>query len=329
MPSSGWRALEALPLVFLLAAGLAPGGCSWGNYSNDDLEFMSALPERVDVAAVIPVLSGPQPVEQAELYLSTRKAINDFNAMVDALLGLIDTIRSYPPTSRAPDARTWGPFPADRHPGWQVQMVVTRNANDARFDYHVDFQRQATALQDGTEWQPLISGWYAASGGVRKGTGHISVDTQPLRAVAFDPGVGRLVTLDVDYDTSQFPVTVSLSFTTLAVDGHPEIPTQGTYAYSAQETGGGSLVFDLLADPLPGPMGLETLHVTSQWLGTGAGRADVQLLGGDVTVEIKQTECWDQQARAVYNDKPWSVAEDVPGNPPGDAAVYCPVIPAP
>jgi len=49
-------------------------------------------------------------------------------------------------------------------------------------------------------------------------------------------------------------------------------------------------------------------------------------------IRLKQVECWDQQAMTVYNDKPWSTAENVPpGDPPGTGNPddYCPAIPAP
>ena len=89
-------------------------GC--GNYSNEDLEFTTALPERSQLAAVIPVRSsiiGPEP---AELYRLSRTVALVFNGIVDAFLTLVDGIRAFPPTTRAPNLRVWGPFPAENQP---------------------------------------------------------------------------------------------------------------------------------------------------------------------------------------------------------------------
>src|SRR5207253_6776121 len=85
-----------------LALALA-GGCGKGDYSNEDLEFFSVLPERGDIIADIPSSSASAPADQAELYVATRKAINDFNGLVDEFLGLIDAVRSNRPTVRLSD----------------------------------------------------------------------------------------------------------------------------------------------------------------------------------------------------------------------------------
>ena len=58
--SAAGRPLAAL-LAALLAAAAA-GGCVTGNYSNEDLEFMSALPERGDVVVEVLRAEGYDPV---------------------------------------------------------------------------------------------------------------------------------------------------------------------------------------------------------------------------------------------------------------------------
>ena len=84
-------------------------GC--GNYSNEDLEFMNALPERQDLTAAIPARSAIL-IGTADLYRMTRNVALVFNGISEALLTVIDTIRAYPPTTRQPNGRIWGPFPA-------------------------------------------------------------------------------------------------------------------------------------------------------------------------------------------------------------------------
>jgi hypothetical protein len=319
-------------LVLALAAA---AGCGNGNYSNEDLEFMSALPERGDVVVTIPTQSPLVPAEMAELYVSTRAAVNDFNDLVTTFLGLIDGIRSRAPQSRLTDERIWGPLPADGHPGWDVQMVVDRNVPvDGGADvalgyaYRLDLRRSGTLTQPGTSWTTLLSGSYQAMGGVRRGIGQMDITTQPLRDAGFDPGLGHLVAMHVDFDTSHFPISVSSTVTNVnnsGNDGAAVLTAQ--YHYRTQSDGRAALAYDLWADAVAGTGGVEKLSVTSAWLGTGEGRADATIVEGDA-INKQQTECWNQQFRAVYNDKPWAADENVPADPPGEPALYCQPIPA-
>ena len=76
----------------------------------------------------------------------TRNVVVIFNGVVDSFLTLIDAIRSYSPTTRQPDERIWGPFPAQDQPGWEVRMVMTRQ-DLATFSYDGRFpadRRRAT-----------------------------------------------------------------------------------------------------------------------------------------------------------------------------------------
>jgi len=60
----------------LLAATLLAGAC--GNYSNEDLEFMNAVPAREDLAANMP-RSMILPANEAELSRDTHDVIRTFN----------------------------------------------------------------------------------------------------------------------------------------------------------------------------------------------------------------------------------------------------------
>lgn len=290
----------------------AAAGC--GNYSNEDLEFMAALPEKADLATAVPTRSALTLGETAEYYRLTRDVSRIFNGITGAFLGLIDSIRAYPPTTRHPSERIWGPFPSENQPGWMIQMVMTRAG--ATFTYRLEFQ---PASDPSSAWLPLIRGWYAATGGVRRGQGEITVDTAPLRAAGVDPGLGFLDHLTVDYTTSEFPIDVKLSFVNFANPLKPDDPTQGSYEYAVQSNGQGALTYDYFANTLPGPV-VEEFLVTSRWLGTGEGRADLQLVSGDNFVGTHATQCWDGMFRAVYIDKPWAVQEDV-GTPADCAAI--------
>jgi hypothetical protein len=302
--------------TLLLATGLlgaAAGGC--GNYSNEDLEFMSALPEKQELAAVVPTRSALVLGEAAEYYLLTRNVSLTFNGITEAFLGLIDVIRAFPPTTRHPNERIWGPFPAEHQPGWMVRLRMTRA--DTMFNYYLQFQ---PASAPGNQWLSLIEGMFTVTGGVRRGQGQINVDTAPLRAAGVDPDLGFLDHLTVDYTTSEFPIDIKLSFVNFSNPFKSDDPTQGTYEYAVQSNGQGALTYDYFANTISGPV-VEEFLVTSRWLGTGEGRADLQLVSGDNFVGTHATECWSRLFRAVYVDKPWAVLENL--GTPAD----CPAIP--
>jgi hypothetical protein len=294
-----------LPALIIVAAASSSPSC--GNYSNEDLEFMNALPERQDLSAEVPARSAVGVGAAAELYVTTRNVTTDFNRLVDGLLALIDAVRSYSPTTRHPNQRIWGPFPADKHPGWVVQLRMERQADLATFDYWLEMR---PAGGDPATWFWLIKGSFAASGGVRKGTGQVELNGQMLRGAGLDPGIGLLDLLTVDYKTDVPPIMVTLAFNSFPDPTKADAITQGTYRYSVQQDGQGALNFDFWANSVPGPLGLDKFNVTSRWLGTGEGRSDVQVVSGDGAGAM-QTECWDAQFQAVYNLKPWAPAENL------------------
>jgi hypothetical protein len=300
--------------LLIVGAAAAAGGC--GNYSNEDLDFINALPEQNDVATTIPT-SSTSTANQAELYQSTHNIIGVFNGLVDELLSLIDGIRSYSPTSRSLNERIWGPVADKDHPGWEVRMTIIRADDLVTFNYAIEYRltNPSNGPEDGWVMPALISGMFTGSQGVRAGAGTVTEDTSGLRAAGFPfEATNFLDKLMVSYNAGSFPVTIMLSFDNLPDPNNPAALTQGVYTYSAQQDGQGALDFNFFANSIPGPAAIEEFDVNSRWLGTGEGRADLQVVSGN-GAGLQQTECWNSQFVATYNDKPWSTAEDVGGDP--------------
>jgi hypothetical protein len=318
---------------FVLAVPLAALVVGCGNYSNEDLEYMNALPQSSELQANIPAVSGAvELANEAELARDTHNTTRGFNGLLAALVGIVDTVRSYPPTTRAPDSRIWGPFPTDRtkmkNLDWQIRMIVSRDQVVAdRFDYEIAVHH--IGLAD-TDWPVFIRGWFQAGHTARRGTGHVELVTADVRAEGLDVSdLGMLDHLEIDYDTLDEPITIKMNITDLPDPATMAPAPTLTYTYRANAAGQGEMTFDVFADLImvtPGT--IEHMRVTSQWLSTGDGRADLQVLSGD-GMGAQQIECWDRSFGPTYNDKPWAAdAEDVPGNPPGDPATHCPDIPA-
>src|SRR5262245_31241613 len=162
--------MTSRPITTLaLLAVTALAAC--GNYSNEDLEFMNAVPAREDISADIP-RSKILPANEAELSRLTHDTVLAFNEAL-AFLEAADTIRAFQPTSRIPDGRIWGPFPMDNKPGWQWRFVITRDQQTPdKFLYRFEVQPIG-----GTVWTLFMDGWFAAANGVRKGDGEFRLGT--------------------------------------------------------------------------------------------------------------------------------------------------------
>lgn len=75
------------------------------------------------------------------------------------------------------------------------------------------------------------------------------------------------------------------------------------YAYSQLEGGDGSFEFRVKSDFVTRTSASELLLVKSRWHQSGAGRADVTGSGGDLSAEVRFTECWDTDLnRTHYTD---------------------------
>jgi hypothetical protein len=302
-------------LTVVAAAALA--GC--GNYSNEDLEYMNAVPDRDALAANIPS-SRILPANEAELSRTTHDIVAVFNGLLDMILGGVDTIRGYQPTQRLPNARIWGPVRAEREIGWQWQFVVDRDpAMPEQFTYKWQFQRVGDAPN---AWLNFVTGAFEAASGARRGMGAFHVETATLREAGypFDKGGERISSIDVTYSTREFPISVVVDFVQFTED----FTSTNTfhYEYGALESGQGAMRFvitgtDLIAGPL-----VDSLAVTTRWLASGAGRGEATVTQGDAVVGLMQVECWDTNFRATYNDKPWKIDENV-----GSDLSVCPDIP--
>ena len=88
---------------------------------------MTRCPRSRSLTAVVPMRSAG-PGETAELYRMTRNVALIFNGIVDSFLTLVDTIRSYPPTTRHARRTHLGSVPGRQNSraGW-CSMVITRD----------------------------------------------------------------------------------------------------------------------------------------------------------------------------------------------------------
>jgi len=304
-------------LTLVLAAALA--GC--GNYSNEDLEYMNAVPDRDDLVASMPASALTNMDDEAELAAVTHNAIKTSNGLMDVFLGIVDAVRAYQPTSRTPNSRTWGPVRAMREIGWQWRFIVVRDT-PTMFTYRLEFQRVGEAPD---RWVALLTGWFepSPSSGARRGVGGFLVQTSELRIAGypFDNRGDLLASIDVRYSTREFPINVAVGIVQFVDDGTYANTNTLHYEYATQQDGRGAMRFELSGQFIDGPA-VDTLLVTTRWLASGAGRGEATVTQGDLAVGQVQVQCWGPDFRETYNDKPWKILDNFGGDP-----AACPDIP--
>lgn len=299
---------------WLLLLGCLAAACG-GNFSNDDLEFLNALPTREDLASELPGASGTVSEgsprrrsdalaegEPSPLYRDTRAASDAFNRGLDGLLTLLEEIRELPPTTRAPDLRVWGPWPDPNHPGHEVRFAMKREPE--HFTYLLQY-RPRDSGEDG--WWSAVEGAFQPDGGLRKGTGAVRLLVKQTKAHGFDAGgLADLDLLEIVYQTRALPISVRMRF----VPASPQTASELLYAYRELPGGLGEMGFLLEdTDILPGPR-KEDLAILSRWTKDRGGVGIISVTGGDVPAGFTatQVECWDASFRLTYLKRSWETA---------------------
>ena len=299
------------------ALALALAGC--GNYSTEDLRFLAALPQREDLRVEVPAqgtpgaLVGPCATRPADVWLWAKPTSDGLNAGVEFVLSLVDAVRRHPPTWRKDDARGWGPFDDQNHPGREIQVVMGRTYPEDRGGqavYVYAFQARVKGTQAFTN---VLTGAFAG-GSAQSGSGGVTLDFDALWALGMNDARTPRGTLQLGYDRASDPVTIGL---TLAQDGFGVAQfgygyvgyadRRGMFAYRFRDSG-------------------NVFTVAAGFDAAGAGRAYVDFVaaGGLATGSFRQ--CWDANACLAYVRDPGNYSC---GAPPCDLGVVadCPDVP--
>jgi len=283
-------------------------GC--GNYSNEDLAFVEALPEQGDLQASLP-RQGTLTVNADDWYRTTKALIAIFNGAVEKSLALIGSIRHQYPTRRINHGRVWGPYPAEDKPGWSWMMVM-RETNPAGggslFTYQLGFVPRGSANENALI--AVLSGTFAPSATTRGGHGTINVDTAEARLNDIPLDNDNLASLKGSYANDAWPRTIELTWIPVTPNPPPAQDPKGPgdsskshYSFQLEQSGEGRVTYsyDDAGNPasLPGPAGLDQFGVVSRWQPTGIGRADAKVTSGDFA-GATITHCWDDSLQTSY-----------------------------
>jgi hypothetical protein len=263
-----------------------------------DSEFKDGFPRASTVELKVPGTATTQPLtgattrhdglegDTAMFYGFTRGVTTVVNGGAGAVLSLVERITETPPTSVTADSAVWGPVTEALSPNTWRFTVTRRAPND--FAYRLEGRGKT---QTDADYRTILSGTHM-SAGHRLGTGTFTLDWQAaLTLPEHDTNVGQ-ASFVYARPNAEGQVQIDATFTQVRDNDSNQL-VDATYHYAQVPAQGGSLEFQLNKN-LMGSAEVERLAVRSRWQPTGAGRADVQLSGGDLqTSAATVSECWD------------------------------------
>lgn len=223
--------------------------------------------------------------ELAEFYVATRNITRTFNGASAWVLVLIHTIVQFPVTTVDGDTYTWGPFSDALDPA-EYQLVVVDNG-DETYTWALSGRSKTEA---NAVFEDVISGVADSSPGENLGNGGFVIDFEASRRVnPIDADPDARGKVEVLYDLADKALALHIESTDDAGQ-----PVEASYAYNEGDNGDGEMVFGIEGDLGGGPE-IEQALIHSRWLGSGDGRADVAMKGGNTEnpAGVLASECWD------------------------------------
>jgi hypothetical protein len=226
----------------------------------------------------------------ATWYVSTRDVTRMFNGGSAWVLVLIHTIVQQPVTTVKDDTFTWGPWSNALDPA-EYKLDV-QAVGDGTYKYKLSGRSKTQA---NAQFEVVIDGSADPRPGDLQGNGKFTIDFDASKRVnPIDSGNDK-GSVDVRYDLAQHHLDLTIKSTDAAGK-----PVAADYAYNEAADGGGDMVFGVSGDAGGGAK-VETLTLRSRWLGSGSGRADARIAGGDLgALTATASECWDPMFKRVY-----------------------------
>lgn len=241
----------------------------------------------------------------ALFYAFTRDITRGIDGGTAAILGIVWAVVHTPPTEISQNKAVWGPGRSSSLEPVVWRLSVTEVAAN-EYDY-VLHARPAASQSEADYRSILVGHGYGVTHALHR-SGNFSFDSDALRAL--DPSsVKEEGTTKVTYDGRTFPRMI-----------HAESKRRDGRFWDATvehaSDGAGTLrvvANDDLDDSKQTKR--EDVTVQSRWSTNGAGRADVDISGGDLPVSsVRATECWNSGfARSYYTDNAGFAATS--GNP--------------
>ncbi len=270
-----------LPLVLAACGGIS-------NLPLEDLAFVDALPKAQELALAAPDEAALSQGLQAEgrrvdglagrcdrardgaagdAFCLGHELVREVNRMTAGLLGVLDLVRSLPPTERSDDGRVWGPHSDDEHPGRRWKVGVQRHDGGASFSWEISF-----AQDDGPFVIVVAGAFEPGPGGTSRGAGWYLWDAKAARDAGFGGVEEDPDSLELRYDLLVEPRRLNAQITgngqTLELDHERASDGAGAWEY-------------VVPVDLDGLGALDLLQASMRWQADRAGRADAHLTLGE------------------------------------------------
>ena len=277
-----------------VVALLALAGC--GNWSNEDIVFVEALPTTQALRVALPAQQA-RPLcaglGESQVWLGAKQTGDGLNSGVDFLVNLVDTVKSVTPTTRRADAREWGPFDDGKHPGKEIRITMTRSRDvEGVPTYAYAFE----ARPSGGAFQSVLDGSFSGPS-ARAGKGTFTLRFTVLRALGMnDNPTDPTGDMAVTYDRSGDPRTVTVGLTR---DGFGL--TAFDYAYAGYQAGQGTFFFQFVDAQS------RKLIIDTQFTPAGAGHATVTVVGPNGG-RAEYQQCWDEASCITNVRDPFGIS---------------------
>lgn len=263
-----------------LSAALVVTAC--GNPLQD---FRDAAPSNQGIEVSLPKGStakqglNDETVKPAVMPGVTLLATVVVNGGVGLTLLVVAAIVQEEPVELTADHAEWGPL---TQPLWKHEFRLKMDRlKEGRFSYVMD--RRLKGSTNDADYETVLTGEHHVTG-AKTGDGSFTIQDLEKKSHA-DVTYARNMNQDLD---------VKVGF---------RGATPADYAFSQLNDGDGSMEFIVASNFVTTSIKDETLTVKSRWHNDGTGRADVTGTGGDISNEVRFTECWDAQFnRSYYHD---------------------------
>ena len=213
------------------------------------------------------------------------------NEGLGAVLELIGTVTELPPShlDNGAELVVWGPWAVE---GVFGQLTI-QGQDDGSLEWALQFRPE-----DQEDWVDGLIGVIDAGSTEEASTGRFTIDFSV--AQTFEEIDGITGAVSVDYDIAANGAVAEVSFTQVSAEG--VMPRDGTLRY-AHTRGEGGQLDTVLEENVDGTDtdAPETIQTRARWDGTGAGRTDAELSGGDLgSAPHSETECWGSARTVTY-----------------------------
>jgi hypothetical protein len=318
--------MRSITVTSLLIAALTSAGCL---QQQEGPDLGNALPRGEDVQVKLPDSAAASQLDDgrtdgdigstrleelgqvADYYLVTRNVTRGLNFSVGWVLLVVHVVVQFPPTTVDGNVYTWGPHSDALDPS-EWMLIVTEHQAGQRYTWQLDGRDKTTA---GSEFHTMISGEAFPGAEPHRGVGSFVIDFDEAELANPVDNQGKRGTVSVEYDLENRDDTQAS--VDMLIDGFEpdengiDRAVSFDYHYGENLDTSGDFAFGVHADLGEGAL-FEDAEITSSWDVTGAGRAVLEISGGDLgAISVSATECWDTSFRRVYyaDSQQWAPTE--------------------